>query len=218
STVLSSTSSSAPTSTSTGNGNTLNSNSSLLFGFLVSVLSLFGLFMISGLVWHRLVMRRRLIDEMLRVNIPSQRNDMRKPLLWDVRAVLGQDCSRWKDAQPLAVEKYDMPLPPPLNSQTPRTSFWKRQVVARIPPEITYLYSPPTLPQVVDPPLLNHSRMELPLDQSHLQVSVLVAMPRPPDPLSLPSKKVVLKEHRPLYEIVIGTTNVYYHNTDSNLD
>ncbi|KAG1729125.1 hypothetical protein EDB19DRAFT_129116 [Suillus lakei] len=218
SSLLSSTSSSAPSSTSTSNGNTLNSGSSLLFGFLVSVLSLFGLFMISGLVWHRLVIRRQTIDEMLRVNIPSQRKHMRKPPLWDVWALLGQDCSQWRDTQPLATEKYDMPLPPPLDSQTPRPTFWKRQVIDRIPPEITYLFSPPTLAQVADSPLLNHSKMELPVDQSYLQVSVLIAMPRLPDPLSPSSKGVGLKKHRPLYEIVIGTTDVHYHDLDSDLD
>ncbi|KAG1753571.1 uncharacterized protein EDB91DRAFT_1342999 [Suillus paluster] len=215
---LSSTSLSAPTSTSTSDGNSLNSGSALLFGFLVSVLSLFGLFMVSGLVWHRLVIRRRMIDDMLRVNIPSQRRDMRKPSLWDVRALLGQDCSRWSDTQPLAAEKYDMPLPPLLNSQPPRTSFWKRQVLDRIPREITYLFCPPTLAQVADSPLLNHSRVELPVDQSDVQVSVLIAMPRPPDPLLPSSNGVGLKKHEPLYEIVIGTTSVYYQDSYSDLD
>ncbi|KAG2041234.1 hypothetical protein BDR03DRAFT_856909 [Suillus americanus] len=216
SSLLSSTLSSAPTSTSmaTSNGNTSYSGS-LLFGFLVSILSLFGLFMISGLVWHRLVVRRQMIDEMLRVDIPSQRRHMRKPPLWDVWTLLAQDCLQWGDTQPLATEKYDIPLPPPLDSQTPRPSFWKRQVINRIPPEITYLFSPPTLPEVTAPPLLNHSRAELPVDQSLLQVSVLIAMPRPPDLLSHSSKGVGSKKHRPLYEIVIGTSNVYYHDLDS---
>ncbi|KAG2342343.1 hypothetical protein BDR05DRAFT_964326 [Suillus weaverae] len=218
SSLLSSTSSSAPSSTSTSNGSSMNSGSSLLFGFLVSVLSLFGLFMISGLVWHRLVVRRRTIDEMLRVNIPSQRSHMRRPPLWDVWALLAQDCLQWGDTQPLATEKYDIPLPPPLDSQTPRPSFWKRQVINRIPPEITYLFSPPTLAEVADSPLLNRSRIELPVEQSLLQVSVLIAMPRPPDPLSLSSKGVGSKKHRSLYEIVIGTSNVYYHDLDLNLD
>ncbi|KAG1767769.1 hypothetical protein EDD22DRAFT_1048682 [Suillus occidentalis] len=217
SSLLSSTSSSAaPSSTSAGgNENTSNSGSSLLLGFLVSVLSLFGLFMIGGLVWHRLVIRRRTIDAMLRVNPPSQRRHMQKPPLWDVWVLLGQDCLQWRDAQPLATEKYDMPLPPPLNSQTPRPSFWKRQIVDRIPPEITYLFSPPALPTVADYPLLNHSKTELPVDQSLLQVSVLIAMPQPPDPLPPSSKGVGLKKHRPLYEIVIGTSNVFYHDLDS---
>lgn len=215
--LLSSTSSStAPSSTSAGgNENTSNSGSSLLLGFLVSVLSLFGLFMIGGLVWHRLVIRRRTIDMMLRVNPPSQRSHMHKPPLWDVWVLLGQDCLQWRDAQPLATEKYDMPLPPPLKSQIPRPSFWKRHIIDRIPPEITYLFSPPALPAVADSPLSNNSRTELPVDQSLLQVSVLIAMPRPPDPLLLSSKGVGLKKHRPLYEIVIGTSNVYYHNLDS---
>ncbi|KAG1869973.1 hypothetical protein F4604DRAFT_1534027, partial [Suillus subluteus] len=213
---LSSTLSSAPTSTSssTSNGDTSYSGS-LLFGFLVSILSIFGLFMISGLVWHRLVIRRQAIDEMLQVDIPSQRRHMRKPPLWDVWASLGQGCLQWRDTQPLATEKYDMPLPPPPHSQTPRPSFWKRQVIGRIPPEITYLFSPPTLPEVIVPPLLNHSRVELPVDQSLLQVSVLIAMPRPPDLFSPSSKGVGLKKHGSLYEIVIGTSNVYYHDLDS---
>ncbi|KAG1826638.1 hypothetical protein EV424DRAFT_620446 [Suillus variegatus] len=217
SSLLSSTLSYAPSSTSTSNGNTSNSGSSLLFGFLVSVLSLFGLFMISGLVWHRLVIRRQMIDEMLRVDIdiPLQRRRMQKPLLWDVQVLLGQDCSQWRDTQPLATEKYDIPLPPPLDRQTPRPSFWKRQVINRIPPEITYLFSPPTLVKVTDSPHLNHSKMELPLDRSLLQVSVLIAMPRPPDLISPSSKGVGLKKHQPLYEIVIGTSNVYYHDLDS---
>lgn len=217
SSLLSSTSSSAaPSSTSVGgNENTSNSGSSLLLGFLVSVLSLFGFFMIGGLIWHRLVIRRRTIDEMLRVNPPSQRRHMQKPPLWDVWALLGQDCLQWRDTQPLATEKYDMPLPPPLNSQMPRPSFWKRQVIDRMPPEITYLFSPPALPEVADSPLLNHSMTELPVDQSLLQVSVLIAMPRPPDPLPPSSKGVGLKKHRLLYEIVIGTSNVYYHDLDS---
>lgn len=208
--------SAAPSATSASdNGNSSNNGSSLLLGFLISVLSLFGLFMIGGLVWHRLVIRRRTIDEMLRVNTPSQRRQMRKPPLWDVWALLGRDGLQWRDTQPLAAEKYDMPLPPPLDSQTPRPSFWKRQVIGRIPPEITYLFSPPLLAEVADPPPLNHSRMELPMDQSLLQVSVLIAMPRPPDPLPPSSKGVGLKKHRPLYEIVIGTSNVYYHDLDS---
>ncbi|KAG1823414.1 uncharacterized protein BJ212DRAFT_1476302 [Suillus subaureus] len=214
SSLLSSTLSSAPTSTPTSNGNTLDSGS-LLLGFLISVLSLFGLFMISGLVWHRLVIRRRTIDEMLRVDIPSQKRHMRKPPLWDVWASLSRDHLQWSDTQPLATEKYDMPLPPPLDSQIPRPSFWKRQVIGRIPPEITYLFSPPTLAEVADPPLLNHSRVELPVDQSLLQVSFLIAMPRQPDSLSPSSKGMGLKKHRPLYEIVIGTSNVYYHDLDS---
>ncbi|KAG2154214.1 uncharacterized protein EDB93DRAFT_189062 [Suillus bovinus] len=217
SSLLSSTSSSAPSSTSTSNVNTLNSSSSLLFGFLVSVLSLFGLFMISGLIWHRLVIRRRMIDESLRVDIPLQRNPVQKPALWDVWTLLGQDCSQWRDTQPLAAEKYDMPLPPPLDSQTPRSSFWKRQVIDRIPPEITYIFAPPTLAKVTDSPHLNHSRMELPLDQSLLQVSVLIAMPQPPDLLPPSSKGVGSKKLKPLYEIVIGTSNVHYHDHDLDL-
>ncbi|KAG2069123.1 hypothetical protein BDR04DRAFT_1022547 [Suillus decipiens] len=213
SSLLSSTSSSTPSSTPTSNGST---GSSLLFGFLVGVLSLFGLFMVSGLVWHRLVIRRRTIDEMLRVDIPPQRrHNMRKPPLWDVWASLSQDCSQWRDTQPLAAEKYDMPLPPPLDSQTPRHSFWKRQVISRMPPEITYLFSPPTLAEVADSPLLNYSRTELPVDQSLLQVSVLIAMPRQPDSLSPSSKGVGLKKRRSLYEVVIGTSNVYYHDSNS---
>lgn len=218
SSLLSSTSSSAPSSTSASNGSSLNSGSALLFGFLVSVLSLFGLFMVSGLVWHRLVIRRRMIDEMLRVNTPSQRRDMRKPPLWDAWVLLVQECSQWGDTQPLAAEKYDMPSPPPLDSQPLRTSFWKRQIIDRIPHEITYLFSHPTLAQVADSPLSNYSKTELPVDQSDVQVSVLIAMPRPPDPLSPSSKGVGLKKHRPLYEIVIGTTNVYYHDSHSDLD
>lgn len=57
--------------------------------------------MISGLVWHRLVIRRQMIDEMLRVDIdiPLQRRRMQKPLLWDVQVLLGQDCSQWRDTQ-----------------------------------------------------------------------------------------------------------------------
>ncbi|KAG2361825.1 hypothetical protein BDR07DRAFT_1485397 [Suillus spraguei] len=218
SSLLSSTLSSAPSPTSTGNGNASNSGpgSSLLFGFLVGVLSLFGLFMVSGLVWHRLVIRRRSMDEMLRVDIPPQRrHNMRKPPLWDVWASPSQDYPQWRNTQPLAAEKYDMPLPPPLDSQTPRLSFWKRQVISRIPPEITYLFSPPTLAEVADFPLLNYSRTELPVDQSLLQVSVLIAMPRPPDSLLPSSKGVGLKKHRPLYEVVIGTSNVYYHDSNS---
>jgi hypothetical protein len=197
-------------------------------------LSIFGLFMIGGLVWHRLVIRRRAIDEMLRVDTPLQKRHIQKPPLWDVWALLCQDCFQWSDtqvtpifywclglsdplspSQPLATEKYDIPLPPPLDSQTPRPSFWKRQVIDRIPPEITYLFSPPALAEVVDFPISNHSRAELPVDQSLLQVSVLIAMPRPPDSLSHSSKDVGLKKHRPLYEIVIGTSNVYYRGLDS---
>lgn len=156
-----------------------------------------------------------MIDEMLRVDIPLQKRRMQKPPMWDVWVSLGQDGSQWKDTQPLATEKYDMPLPPSLDSQAPRPSFWKRQVIGRIPPEITYLFSPPILPEVAVSPLLNHSRVELPVDKSSLQVSVLIAMPRPPDPFLPPSKGVVLKKQKPLYEIVIGTSNVCYHDLDS---
>lgn len=60
--------------------------------------------------------------------------------------------------------------------------------------------------------------MELPVDNSELQVSVLIAMPRSPDSLSDSPKNVKSKKLESLYEIVIGTTDVLYHESDSDLE
>jgi len=158
-----------------------------------------------------------MIDEMLRVNNPSQRRELQKPRLWDVMAFPGRGFLRWKDTQPLAVEKLQTTLPPPQGSQAPRRSFWKR-LIDRTPREITYLFSPPSIAQVAESPLSSHTRMELPVDNSEVQVSVLIVMPRCPDLTSDSRKDVKLKEHRSLYEIVIGTTGVLYHDSDSDLE
>ncbi|KAJ8586791.1 hypothetical protein M405DRAFT_822785 [Rhizopogon salebrosus TDB-379] len=211
---LSSMSSTTPSSTSTSDGNALNKSSSLLFGFLVSVLSLFGLFMMSGLIWHRLVIRRRMTDDMLRVTAPLQRRELQKPRLWDVLGLSGHGYARWGDTQPLAAEQHKITLPPPQDSPTPRSSFWKR-LIDRTPREITYLFSPPSVAQVADPPRPSHPRIELPVDNSHVQVSVLIAMPRP-DTLSNSTKNNGLEKHRSFYEVVIGTTDVLYHDSDSS--
>lgn len=60
--------------------------------------------------------------------------------------------------------------------------------------------------------------MELPVDNSEVQVSILIAMPRCPDSLSDSPKDMKSKKHGSLYEMVIGTTGMLYHDSDSDLE
>ncbi|KAI6040940.1 hypothetical protein EDC04DRAFT_1397633 [Pisolithus marmoratus] len=72
--------------TSTSNSN-LGSSSTLLFVFLISVLSLFSAFLTCGIVWHRLVSRRRMIDAILQTGSPPTVEMPEKPGFWDVKMV-----------------------------------------------------------------------------------------------------------------------------------
>jgi len=112
-----------------------------------------------------------------------------------------------------------MTLPPPQDSQVTRYSFWKR-LTDHIPREITYLFSPPPIARVADSSLSSHTKLELPEDNSHVQVSVLIAMPRRPDPLPNIPKDNGLERYRLSYEVVLGSTDVLYHdrNRDSDSD
>ncbi|KAG6377468.1 hypothetical protein JVT61DRAFT_15274 [Boletus reticuloceps] len=57
--------------------------STLLFGFLLSALSIFGVFMTSAIIWNRLVARRHAIEAMLAMSPPDSPR-IRRPMMWDI--------------------------------------------------------------------------------------------------------------------------------------
>jgi len=219
STVTSTSPSATSTSTDTGSDNSLIDPSSLLFGFLVTVLSLFGVFMITGLVWHRLAMRRRALDAATRVGPTGQRVvQLVKPVLWDSWVANADGCAKWADAKPLAAqalelphEKFTQPLP------VPRSVAFRRWLIRKTPPEVYYLFHPPRAPTIVTPTSINASQVDLPPAGAHVQVSMLIAMPRPPEDRYNGAGVDADDEERSLPEMVVGTTQLPYYSTSSTL-
>lgn len=89
---------SSPSSTSPATS-PLGNTSTLLFGFLVSALSIFAIFMTSALVWNRLVSRRRSIDAMLAINPPRDPPRFHRPTIWDVWTMPDKQPPPWLDVK-----------------------------------------------------------------------------------------------------------------------
>ena len=203
--------------------------SSLLFGFLVSALSIFAIFMTCAIVWNRLIIRRRAIEAMLATSSPPVGSPrLRRPTMWDVWIMPSKQAPLWLDMkvshtlsttmtlqlinrlshQPVAVaQRCDCP---PRSSPTPQTErttpFWRRQI-NRLPPEITYLFYRP-IPQVPSPMNdTNESRVEL-SHGSDVQVSLLITMPHAP--------RLARDGEHESHEMVFATTDIFYHDPASS--
>ncbi|KAH7886907.1 hypothetical protein F5I97DRAFT_1076373 [Phlebopus sp. FC_14] len=203
------------TDTSTSPVVALTNSSSLLFGFLVSVLSLFAVFMVSGIIWHRLVIRRRAIEA--RMSVQSTGQACQRPRMWDVWVVPSdihwQQCV---DAKPLAAETWD---PADNNDHlktvepSPHATFWKRHLLSHIPLEIIYLFNPPSPPAASKSPSVGASQAELPRHGANVCVSVLIAMPHPPHSSHSGERQEKPEE---LHEMVIGNTEFFCHDPASS--
>lgn len=121
-------SSSTPSSSPPPNSNA----STLLFGFLVSALSIFAVFMTFAIVWNRLIARRHAIDAMLARNPPSDSLRHRRPVMWDIWAVPNKQPPSWLDTEvSKSVEcSHDLAIDQP----TLPTSQWqlKNAIVVRV--------------------------------------------------------------------------------------
>ncbi|KIJ58248.1 hypothetical protein HYDPIDRAFT_119749 [Hydnomerulius pinastri MD-312] len=213
----SSTSSPTPTNTSS-TVQELSNSSSLLFGFLVSVLSLFAIFMACGIVWHRLVVRRRQIDAMLASGMLPTLRAPERPQMWDVWVKSDKKLPQWADANPLAAEKRDSEanLPKDMEPNMERKAdmpFWRRHLLTRLPLEIVYLFHQPS-PPLIQPPD-NTYQSKLPLHGSDVRVSVLISMPHPPHSSQMTGDGSQEK-HEELHEMVFGTTDLLYHDSGSS--
>ncbi|KAF9234924.1 hypothetical protein BU15DRAFT_65299 [Melanogaster broomeanus] len=207
-------SSPSPTSTLGDASSSGTQSSALLFGFLVSMLTLFAVFMTSGIIWHHLVTRRRAMDATLRAGVASTTRALERPRMWEVWMISDKKLSQWSDAQPLAAETLESAADDAPPEAVPTISSWKRhllRLVRRAPPEIAYLiHQPPHPPPLSLPP---SSANTFPLDGSEVRVSVLISMPHRPH-LPQITEEGEQKGHNGLHEIVFGTTSLLHQ--DSN--
>ncbi|KAH7923085.1 hypothetical protein BV22DRAFT_1036764 [Leucogyrophana mollusca] len=136
--------------------------------------------------------------------------ELRKPLLWEVWINPEEQCTRWTDAKPLAAFNCEVSSVENSSQHPPpsRISAWGQRILARIPREITYLFSRPSPPPLILSPEHADSKLSLPLHGSDVQVSLLIAMPRPFDSRGEVSRKDGLQE------VVIGTTDVLFQDSD----
>lgn len=202
--AVTSASSSTDSATSTSTPS-LGDSSTLLFVFLISVLSLFSAFLTCGIVWHRLVARRRMIESMSQSGSSPSVEKAEKPEFWDVNMMPSRELPRWSDTKPLAakVERgilLDVPSP----QSVPHT--WQQRYTPR---DILYIFRrPPT------PPSRRVSTSTLkaawPQDNSDVRLSVLIQMPYPLAETDYRS------DNAGLHEVVIGTTAVCYYDSDSS--
>jgi len=183
--------------------------SNLLFGFLVTALSVFAIFMSSALVWNRLVARRRDIDAMLEINLSPQ-SQLHRPPTWDVWILPCIQSSAWPDVRPVAVWKCDSSADSPRTARTEQTPPLWRRALDRVPPEISYLFHRP-LPQAFPAASDATSSVEL-VHGSDVQVSLLICMPHAPQ-----TRRREGEAHAPrLPEMAFATTNVPYHDPSSS--
>ncbi|KAN0084248.1 hypothetical protein V8E55_007752 [Tylopilus felleus] len=185
---------------------TPNSNAStLLFGFLVSALSIFAVFMTFAIVWSRLIARRRAIDAMLGMSPPLQSPRLRRPKMWNIWVIRDEQSPLWLDLKPVAAQQCDCLPSSSRTAQTEQTTpFWRRRIWDRLPPEITYLLRRPIIPSVPTTPSdTDIPQIEL-SDGSDIQVSLLIAMPHAPQS----TREGTHESH----ELVFATTNVLYHD------
>ncbi|KAI6148677.1 hypothetical protein BKA82DRAFT_4140449 [Pisolithus tinctorius] len=199
---------SAPSSTASSTTADLGSSSTLLFVFLISVLSLFSAFLTCGIVWHRLVARRRMIETMLQTGSPPTVEMFEKPEFWDVNMMPSRELPRWADEKPLAAKVEQSILLPDTQSPQPVPSTWRRRLIGFIPREVLRLFhrpsAPPSRRASVSTP-----RAAWPQDNSDVRFSVLIQMPY--SPLAAADDG---PEHRGLHDVVIGTTAVCYYDSD----
>ncbi|KAF9225869.1 hypothetical protein BS17DRAFT_698967 [Gyrodon lividus] len=186
-------------------------SSSLLFGFLVSVLTLFAVFMMCGIIWHRLVVRRRAIDAMLTIGVASTAQTLERPQMWDVWVVFNKQPPLWVEAKPLAAEECSPANPSKAAEAAPVMSFWRRHLLRRIPREIIYLFHRPSPPLLLQPCSAFTSDMGSPAHGSDVRVSVLISMPHPPHWSQMTEGGQ--KNHAGLHEIAFGTTDLLYHDS-----
>ncbi|KIJ11184.1 hypothetical protein PAXINDRAFT_171873 [Paxillus involutus ATCC 200175] len=200
---------SSPSSTNTPTDNGISHSSSLLFGFLVTVLTLFALFIMCGTLWHRLVARRRAIDAMLATGEPSTGRALERPRMWDAWVISDKRLPQWVDAKPLAAEEC-RPADPASKAVEiePSVSFWRRHILRHIPREIIYLFHRPS-PSPLQPNFPNGTEVELPIRGSDIRVSVLISMPHPP----FLSQTMEEGTREGLHEIEFGTTNLPYRDS-----
>ncbi|EGO29801.1 hypothetical protein SERLADRAFT_433756 [Serpula lacrymans var. lacrymans S7.9] len=206
-----------------------NDTSSLLFGFLISILSVFGVFMVGGMVWHRLVVRRRILRRVGREGVPQRYWEMTRPHLWEIRTVSGEQHIRWKHMKPLMVQSRRESDPLLVSDDDTSLPSWKQWFLARLPRDLRMLFSRPRHLSQSQANSHENTQLEprLPLPGSDVQVAVIVAMPRPSKATSAlnaatagKNKEVQGTDDRQevLHEIVIGTTNLLYKDDDSCLE
>ncbi|KAG9313457.1 hypothetical protein JVU11DRAFT_5781 [Chiua virens] len=195
-----------PTATSSSTPSTnspLNNTSTLLFGFLVTALSIFAIFMTMGILWNRLVARRRAIDAMLET-IPANPLRFQRPVIWDASSTPNKHAPSWLDIKPVAAQIYIHSESSP--AQKKRViPFWRHHILDRLPPEISYLFYQPIPPSTV-PSDIDVSQVK-PSHGSDIRISLLVAMPH--SPKSTEGKQ---ENHIGSHELVFATTNVLYHD------
>ncbi|KAI9567434.1 hypothetical protein HD554DRAFT_2107201, partial [Boletus coccyginus] len=181
----------------------------LLFGFLVSTLSFFTVFMTLAIVWNRLAVRRHAIDAMLAMSPSLESWGPRQPIMWDIWTMPDKQPSPWLDIKPVAAQRFDFPSSSSRTMQTEQTiPFWRRHLLNRLPPEITYLFHQPVPPV---PPASSDTDISL-AELSHrsdIQVSLLIVMPHAHAPSSTQEGK------HEYHEVVFATTNVPYDDPAS---
>ncbi|KAI6168361.1 hypothetical protein EDD17DRAFT_617575 [Pisolithus thermaeus] len=200
--------SSTGSTTSTSDPN-LGDSSTLLFVFLISVLSLFSAFLTCGIVWHRLVARRRMIESMLQSGSSPSVEAAEKPEFWDVNMMPSRELPRWADTKPLAA-KVERGIVLDVQSPQPVPLTWRRRLIRCTPREFLYIFRRSSAP-----PLRRASTSTLkaawPQDNSDVRLSVLIQMPY--SPIADTDDK---SEHAGLHEVVIGTTAMCYYDSDSS--
>ncbi|KAI5996194.1 hypothetical protein EDD15DRAFT_496843 [Pisolithus albus] len=196
------------TSTSTGTPS-LGDSSTLLFVFLISVLSLFSAFLTCGIVWHRLVARRRIIESMSQSGSSPSVEKAEKPEFWDVNMMPSRELPRWSDTKPLAAKvERSILLDVPSPQSVPHT--WQQRLMRHTPREILYIFRRPSTPpsRLVS---TSTPKAAWPQDNSDVRLSVLIQMPYSPF-----AETDDGSDNAGLHEVVIGTTAVCYYDSDAS--
>ncbi|KAL4066966.1 hypothetical protein V8B97DRAFT_984889 [Scleroderma yunnanense] len=199
-----STATTASPSSSSSSG--LDNPSTLLFVFLISVLSLFSAFLTCGIIWHRLVARRRRINAPLQAGPPLVIETLEKPKMWDVRILPTHDIPQWIDTKPLAGDTRHE-----TDAQSDRVRpTWRQCLTGYIPREIRHLFHHPSVPQSRSP-TPHTTQVEWLQNGTDIRVSVFIQMP-----YSSLHTDEDCSDHIGLHEVVIATTDLSYHTPDSS--
>jgi hypothetical protein len=181
------------------------------------VLTLFAVFMTSGIVWHHLVARRRAIDAQSGAGVAPTTRVLERPRMWEVWVISNKKSLQWDDIQPLAAETLsDRPADTASSAEAePTVSFWRRHLLRLlrcVPPEVSYLFHhrpPPPSPSLLLQPSSASRVGRFPFDGSDVGVSVLITMPHGPQ-MTEDRKQ---NRHDGPHEIVFGTTSLLYRDS-----
>jgi len=205
--ATSSSSLSSPSS-SPSQGANHESTVSVLLSFIVVFLSVFGIFMVTGIVLHYVVARRRQIIRAVLENIEQSELQQQKPKMWEVWAELPASLKiqrKWKDLNPFAAQanipSSDNPQPVATEAILPFT--------ARLAMQLTHdvILNRPLIPPSDNTGVKMPTTMDtiVPTPGTGIQVAVIIAMPSPHE-LCKEKGDVGTEELR---EYMIGTTRTY---------